>query len=217
MPWLPLFPLTSVLFPGGTLPLHIFEERYRRMVAECIDGESAFGVVLIRSGAEVGDYAEPHNVGTTARILRADRLPDGRLNIVTVGVDRFRIVRTDRSLPYLQGEVEYLSRSHKDTDAARSAAELVRELFSAFYRQTLILADQWTSRVPMPRDPARLVDFVAARLDIDLQVKQKLLETDDVQECLDLEARLLRGTVEVLEGQVHQKQRAPFVDQWRLN
>lgn len=82
---LPLFPLNTVLFPGMALRLHIFEPRYRLMVADCLANGGLFGVVLIRSGREVGEPAVPHSVGTTAHISGAERLPDGRLNIEVFG------------------------------------------------------------------------------------------------------------------------------------
>jgi Lon protease-like protein len=107
---LPLFPLHSVLCPGIALPLHIFEERYRLMVARCIERSAPFGVVLIRTGREVGELdGHVADVGTTAAIRQAGRYPDGRLDIVTVGERRFRIERVDMSRePYLVGQVALL-------------------------------------------------------------------------------------------------------------
>src|SRR6476646_8248404 len=77
MPEIPLFPLSTVLFPGGTLPLHIFEERYKLMISECMERQAPFEVALIKSGSEVGGPAEPHGVGTTARISRVQELEGG--------------------------------------------------------------------------------------------------------------------------------------------
>ena len=89
---LPLFPLHSVLCPGVALPLHIFEERYRQMVAHCIERSEPFGVVLIRDGREVGGgQLSLADVGTTAIIRKAGRYPDGKLDILTIGARRFRI------------------------------------------------------------------------------------------------------------------------------
>ena len=88
---IPLFPLNVVLFPGGFLPLHIFEERYKLMIQRCLDDESEFGVVLIKSGLEVGGNAEPHAVGTAARIVNVKKEEDGRMNIMVTGRERFRI------------------------------------------------------------------------------------------------------------------------------
>jgi Lon protease-like protein len=107
---LPLFPLHSVLCPGIALPLHIFEPRYREMIGHCLETGSPFGVVLIRDGREVGPLAgHIADVGTTAAIRQAGRYPDGRLDIVTVGETRFRIVSVDpASQAYLVGTVEEL-------------------------------------------------------------------------------------------------------------
>ena len=100
---LPLFPLNVVLFPGQTLPLHIFEPRYRTMINRCIERGEPFGVVLARD-----DNPDlPYDVCTAARITQAERLDDGRLNILTVGVERFVInkVRVSED-EYLIGEAE---------------------------------------------------------------------------------------------------------------
>lgn len=128
---LPLFPLHSVLCPGVALPLHIFEERYRLMVARCIEEGQPFGVVLIREGHETGPLrGRVADVGTTALIRQAGRYPDGRLDIVTVGGQRFRIERLDEDRePYLLGEVSLLEEPIGDAPVARRLAERVSERF----------------------------------------------------------------------------------------
>ena len=93
---LPLFPLNTVLFPGAILPLHIFEERYKLMIARCIEERRPFGILLIRKGYEVGDTAEPFDVGTTAHIARVDELEEGKMNLVCLGGKRFRINQRDQ-------------------------------------------------------------------------------------------------------------------------
>jgi Lon protease-like protein len=107
---IPLFPLRSVLCPGVALPLHIFEERYRLMVNRCIDQDEPFGVVLLRQGSEVGPArGQLAAIGTTATIRRAGTYPDGRLDILTVGQQRFRLEGVDNvSEPYLMGQVSLL-------------------------------------------------------------------------------------------------------------
>ncbi len=127
---LPLFPLHAVLLPGVALPLHIFEQRYRLMVARCMQRGDPFGVVLIRAGGEVGGpVPQLAPVGTTARIRRASRYPDGRLDIVTLGGRRFRIdaVRAAEA-PYLLGDVRILEEPLGGGDAAR-LADRVGSLF----------------------------------------------------------------------------------------
>src|SRR5260370_16324614 len=88
---LPLFPLEQVvLFPGMSLPLHIFEERYKVMIGACQETDQLFGVLLIKSGSEVGAPPQPERVRCTARMLRIDRLPDGRMPSLTLADQRFR-------------------------------------------------------------------------------------------------------------------------------
>ena len=103
---LPLFPLNTVLFPGMILPLHIFEERYKLMIERCLDEERPFGVLLIREGKEVGGTAVPHTVGTTTLIASVTRADGGRMNIITIGLERFRLRTLRRERPYLVGNAE---------------------------------------------------------------------------------------------------------------
>lgn len=106
---LPLFPLNTVLFPGGPLPLRIFEPRYVDMVRTCVRDGVPFGVVMIRSGAEVGPVAETAESGTTARIVDFNTLPDGLLGITCRGERKFRIhKRWQQSDGLNLGDVEYL-------------------------------------------------------------------------------------------------------------
>lgn len=107
---IPIFPLRSVLCPGVALPLHIFEERYRLMIDRCIEREEPFGVVLLREGQEVGPlHGQVAAIGTTAAIRRSGTYPDGRLDILTVGQQRFHLEGLDtESEPYLVGRVRLL-------------------------------------------------------------------------------------------------------------
>lgn len=186
-----LFPLNTVLFPYAAMPLHIFEERYRLMIGHCIDEKSAFGVVLIRSGVEAGGPAEPYDVGTTARIARVQRLPDGRMNLIVLGKRRFRILSLDTTEPYLQGEVEYMESRDAGTPEAIEQASRVAALFGEQFRLKLCSTGQWTRTVDLPGDPDALADFVAGQLDAAPEAKQELLELLSVPERLRREADLL--------------------------
>jgi hypothetical protein len=128
---LPLFPLHSVLCPGVALPLHVFEERYKKMVGRCLDRDEPFGVVLIREGREVGPIAERiADVGTTAVINEVGRYPDGRMDLMTVGGRRFRVRSLDAQRePYLLGQVELLEEPIGDVELARFLAERVSRRF----------------------------------------------------------------------------------------
>lgn len=113
---LPLFPLPSVLFPGMPINLHIFEERYKLMINECIDQRIPFGVVLIQEGSEEGDpKVKPHLVGCTAKITQMQPLDGGRMNITAIGQDRFKIDSISYEKPYLTGSVELFPLKQNDT------------------------------------------------------------------------------------------------------
>src|ERR1700730_14638753 len=105
---LPLFLLRTVLFPHMPMSLHVFEDRYQEMMRDCLDAGSSFGVVAIREGREVGGDAVPRAVGTLARIVHVERLPDGRMNLFITGASRFRVVRPVSCKAYARAEVEYL-------------------------------------------------------------------------------------------------------------
>ena len=128
---IPLFPLRSVLCPGVALPLYIFEERYRLMIARCIERDQAFGVVLVRKGSDVGPLRGGiAEVGTTAAIRRAGKYPDGRMEILTVGERRFRVDAVDSaSEPYMLGRVRLLDEPTGPEQEARRNAERVGRHF----------------------------------------------------------------------------------------
>lgn len=207
---LPLFPLRVVLFPHNTLPLHVFEERYRLMIGRCLEERSPFGVVLIRSGEEVGGPAEPHDVGTVARISRVQRLPDGRMNLLVFGERRFRIRALDTTHPYLVGGVEAVESTDATTTAAREAARQVAARFAEHFRLSMAVTDQWVRDRDLPDDPDVLADFVAGHIDIDAAVRQELLETLSVPERLGRELDLLDGCIRALQNRWEERQRRKF-------
>ena len=180
-----LFPLQTVLFPGMRMPLHIFEERYKIMVRECIEEDAPFGVVLIRSGAEVGAGAVPCDVGTTARIVQVEYLDEGRMNLFTIGGQRFRIIAVNTTSPYLRGEVEMLDQ-RRDAQALPELMARAGDMFDAYLRTYMALGGQWTRGVDLPADAGDAADYIAARMDIAAPLKQELLEQ------LAPEARLAR-------------------------
>jgi Lon protease-like protein len=206
--FLRLFPLQTVLFPGMRMPLHIFEERYRTMIRECIEEDAAFGVLLIREGAEVGSGAVPHNVGTTARITQVEYLEDGRMNILTMGHERFRVSKLMTDREYLSGEVELLEQAAA-TDGAWAALDRANEVFNEYLRTYLASNDQWTRGVELPRDPGEAADFIAARTDVAAESKQAWLEELGPEERLtsELETMLqeLPDMRARLAAKLHQK------------
>jgi Lon protease-like protein len=193
---LPLFPLEQVvLFPGMSLPLHVFEERYKVMIGACQVTDQLFGVLLIKSGSEVGAPASPERVGCTARMLHIDRLPDGRMTILTMGERRFRLQSPARVMSegYLVGDVRLLP----DAVTEPVAAELVSSLAEEFGKyQTAVLSMSGSADTAMPpvlpADPLRLSYRIASTLHIHPRERQQLLELDDVATRLQRELTLLR-------------------------
>lgn len=185
---LPLFPLHVVLFPGRPLPLHIFEDRYRVMLSDCLDSDRLFGVVAIRSGQEASGCAETFDVGTVARIENVKELTDGRCDIVTRGAQRFRIREFLNGTPYAAARVELLE-DPPVADLDRRRAQRVRRLLIP-YLSCLGAPDELLQCVPCEPEP--LAYLAAAALQVDLPRQQQLLELGSTGERLDATFQLLR-------------------------
>ncbi len=203
---LDLFPLNTVLFPRMRLPLHIFEPRYRAMIRDCIEHERPFGVVLIRSGDEVGDPAEPHDMGTTARIVRHETLGEGRMNIETSGEERFHIDSVDQTTPHLVATVTVRPMPMADPREATALAADVRKDYREAIGLMLELQGAFDANMPLPRNPEHFAYFVASALPADSGTRQQLLESDSVDALLSAEARLVEQLVRGLRKRLEDQQ-----------
>jgi uncharacterized protein len=172
---LPLFPLGTVLFPGGPLRLRIFEPRYLDMVRQCLKESRAFGVVLILEGEEAGEVASVAGSGTTARVVDFDTLPDGLLGIDCVGEQRFRVLRRWQQGDGLNvAEVDYLP----DDPPCALPAELAHlgELLQEVLPQ---LGERYAHVVAHYEDAGWVGNRWAEVLPLTVAEKQQLLELDD--------------------------------------
>lgn len=188
---LPLFPLNTVLFPGMILPLHIFEERYKLMVQDCLDADRPFGVSLIREGKEVGKSAVPHAVGTTALIASVTRADGGRMNIITIGHERFRLRALGRGKPYLTGSAEpwpLVKGVAERLDAhVASMSALLRQ-----YLSLLVQAQGHSIKIDeLPNEPRALALLIAITLQVPMLEKQYLLAQPNVAQMLSAERALM--------------------------
>lgn len=184
---LPIFPLHTVLFPAGVLPLKIFEQRYLEMVGGCMKDDKPFGVCLIAEGGEVGAPAVPHDVGVTARIVEWDMPQLGVLNVVTRGQNRFRIVHREVSR---QGVVM----AHAVLLPGEPDARVPESLQTLLPLLRAIAADVGLERMPEPHafDDATWVGHRYAEvLPIPLIARQKLLELDDAIVRLEIISQYL--------------------------
>jgi Lon protease-like protein len=192
---IPLFPLDTVLFPGIPLPLHIFEERYREMIAFCIAEKASFGVVRAqREGLAV--------IGCTAEIVRVlYEYPDGRSDVLTQGVERFEIEQLDDSRSYLQAEVDLLP------DVAGSASRYVREECVALHLEALELLGAAETNLNLDLDKP-ICYVLASTIPSDLGFQQELLSLRSDVERTDRLLTFYRNMLPKLRRGVQATQRA---------
>ncbi len=217
---LPVFPLGMVLYPGVLLPLHIFEERYRRLVRDLLDlpdEERIFGVVAIKEGREVGaeGVSAMHEIGCTAQLRYAEAYQDGRFDIIATGLRRFRLLDLERPGDAilddpvrpgpLRGTIRVLTPEFPGgTDESVGLRRRVARAFIG-YRAALLDAqglDEANRPDPpeLPEDPGELGYLVAAAMVLDLADKQVLLAAPTVDERLRLELTLLRRESAMVSG-----------------
>lgn len=196
---LPLFLLRTVLFPHMPLSLHVFEERYKEMVADCLDSGTSFGVVAIQEGTEAGAQAKPYGVGTLARIVHVERLEEGRMNLVVTGATRFRIKRLVEGKPYAQAEIEFVPEGDAEIGPARRDA-LVRTFERYLRSLNRLEPDDELTGLPEPDET--IAYLVATMIETTLDSRQQLLEADDPASRADLEMKILRREEDLLSRQV---------------
>jgi uncharacterized protein len=222
---LPLFPLGSVLYPGLVLPLHIFEERYREMVADLLAGPEPrqFGVIAIRHGRETGidGVSALFGTGCTAVLQSVERHDDGRYDIVAVGAERFKLLSlTGPGRPvqltgqgelsdmgeagdesaYFSGDVELLP---DETGDEAEAAVVLPTVQRAFRSYLGLLAERGGAQISIPElpdEPILMSYLIAAAVVADLPVKQRLLEEPDALRRLLAERALLAREMQLLRS-----------------
>lgn len=197
---MPLFPLNMVLLPGVVLPLHVFEDRYRRLVRDLLAGTTdepaAFGVVALRHGRETDSTSRSalYDVGCVARVRRVTELADGRFHLVTTGAERFRILALGPPEPYLVADVELFGAGDGDPAAVDDLDDaLVPAVLHAFERYLhLVSADPSHEVVgAIPDDAEQLSYLVAATMALSLPDRQRLLELPGTSDRLRAELVLL--------------------------
>ncbi|HTE41932.1 MAG TPA: LON peptidase substrate-binding domain-containing protein [Steroidobacteraceae bacterium] len=175
---IPLFPLNTVLFPGGVLPLRVFEPRYVDMIGRCMREGSKFGVVLIRSGVEAGGPVDTFDIGTLAQVVDFDQMPDGLLGITTRGTERFRILQRRR-------EADGLNTATIESLPSAQVLPLPREfsMFAEMLKDALPqMGDYFKHLEPGYEDADWVSGRVVEVLPLPLPVKQQLLEIVDPTE-----------------------------------
>lgn len=196
-----MFPLNAVLYPGVSMPLHIFEDRYRALVHHLLriedPAERVFGTVAIREGYEVGDHGAQSlfRVGVRVQVTDVEAHPDGTFDIVVVGRDRIQLNRLRTTDAFPVGEVTVLP--EVETDVPTEVVTHARAVFSA-YRHVLREIASDPLEGDLPRDPAFLSWTLAACTPLPLAERQELLEATDATQRLLLVTALLRSELRVM-------------------
>jgi len=196
---LPIFPLSVVLFPWVPLPLHIFEPRYRQMLDDIQASHNLFGLSYFDASASEQESPPVGSIGCVAKVTDAQTLADGRSNILTIGVLRYRLEEyVERGDPYLVARVSYFEDEDEQDEAVEERAREVAETFTRIARAVRAINDE---RANLPNiadtEPQRLSFLVAAAMEVDTDVKQELLELRSTSERLrrlrDILARAVSG------------------------
>lgn len=175
---LPIFPLPLVLFPGAVQALHIFEPRYRALLADALAADRRFGIAYVEAAPHADPTPAPGDVGCTAEIAETEPLPDGRSNIVTVGASRFTLLRwlaSDRD--YRLAQVSEFEDDPADPSAAGPVAASVRRDFRRLLTALTVLTDRQLESAEPPTEPQALSFHVAARLELDPPLQLELLRS----------------------------------------
>lgn len=205
---IPLFPLNVVLLPGAPLPLHIFEDRYKQMVDECLQQESEFGMVF-------ADEAGTRKVGCTAKIVElVERYDDGRMLILVEGSRRFRLNNVLTGKPYYVGEIEFFEEEPEEPEVQTLAEECI-----ALLERVVEAATEGSVGIEIEPPYKNLSFAIAGRVEFEAETRQQILELTSEKERLEKVKELLTAAAERLERERHAREKAQtnghLRDDWR--
>ena len=198
---LPLFPLPLVLLPNEVLPLHIFEPRYRQMLNDIQLRRNLFGITLFEPDDDPPDKPEIGTVGCVAEVREVNTLPDGRSNIITAGVIRYRLTDyVEGETPYLCGLVEFFEDESETGTELSDLAEAVYDLFERIAKAAFKLSGNRGSFPEIPRtEPESLSFLVTAAFNLDNDIKYRMLEMTSTTERLAKLRGILLQAVDKME------------------
>jgi Lon protease-like protein len=198
---LPIFPLPLVLLPNEILPLHIFEERYRRMLLDVEGDRHLFGITLFNPTEDFIEKPETGTVGCVAEVREVEALPDGRSNILTIGLIRYRLLDyIDAGEPYLVGDVEFFEDEAEDEAILSPLADEVFVLFKRIARAAHKLSGERGAFPDIPQaEPEQLSFLVTAAFNLEPDMKYPLIETRSTIERLTRLREILVQTVDKME------------------
>jgi len=198
---LPIFPLPLVMLPGELLPLHIFEERYRKMLEDVTAEQNIFGITLFEAQESLIERPPNGAVGCAAEIRNVETLPDGRSNIITTGLARYRLIEyVETGEPYLVGDVQFFEDNDEAEEALTPIADEVFELFERIAKAAFKIGG---SRGRFPEiertDPQALSFLITAAFNFDNEKKYRLLEMTSTSQRLEELKKVLEQAVGQME------------------
>ena len=197
---LPLFPLNTILFPGMPINLHIFEERYKKMMNLCIANEKPFGIVLIKSGQEAGSTAQPYSVGCAAYIDQVQPLRDGRMNMSATGKERFKIHELKHDQPYLVGMVENLEFDKTMSKDDTIKGWYLKKLVKNYVNVLSTVGNLDVSLENLSDNPIELAYLTATLLQAPFKHKQSFLEINGAAELVHTIYDACRREISILRN-----------------
>ena len=198
---IPLFPLPLVMLPNELLPLHIFEERYRKMLRDVEAGDHLFGITLFEPDASIAEKPGVGTVGCVAEVRQVEMLPDGRSNILVMGLARYRLLEyVDEGEPYFMGEVEFFEDEDENSKKLQPLADEVFELFGRMARAAFKMSGgRGTSPEIKRADPEALSFLITAAFNFENDKKYSLLEMTSTTQRLQELQKILLKTVDQME------------------
>ena len=203
---IPVFPLpTTVFYPGTSLPLHIFEPRYREMTADALEGKRTIGMVLLKPNWEEDYFDKPQifSAGCVGDIQKVIKHPDGKYNFTLMGLRRFRIIKEEEGKPYRQAKIELLEEKNEQ-DIFEDRPNECREKLIENFRKFIGLIPEGNSKKKEPdwnlgTKLSEFVDRFAYQLDLSLELKQSFLEEQDVLKRADFLNSFLKMKTDLIQ------------------
>jgi Lon protease-like protein len=209
---LPLFPLPLVLLPNEMLPLHIFEPRYRQMLLDVEQTRNIFGITYFDADESATDGPAVGSIGCAAEIRDVQIMPDGRSNIITQGIIRYRIVEyAETGTPYLTIKVEFFEDEPDDTPQLQMIADEVHEVFGRIAKAAFKLSDNRGQIPEIPRtEPEKLSFLITAAFNLENELKSELLAMTVTAERLERLRTILLTAVDQMEdsAEIHRVARS---------
>ena len=185
---LPIFPLPNVLlFPNMALPLHIFEERYKRMVSDCLQGDRLLGLFLLQAGWDAeGATPTPYDIGGMGRITRAVRYPNGSMDILLSGLARVHVLRYVQQKPYLIAEVEVWPDEPDDSTGVEALTRRMVGMFERFVTAKAGPEHELLKNLKLLASPIDLLHLVVTNMPLDVHEKQEILNLRPIDERITM-------------------------------